>query len=1703
MQRHIQTAIQDNLQPAEILVAIAPRVDEPERLAAGLIPGVRVLHLGDGDPVSQIADAIRRVPTRSLHLICHGSDGHLDLGDTPPDADTLRQWDVGEICLYACNFARNRGQKFLQNLHRLTGVAIAASTRIVGNPAGGGTWDLDYQIGEILSPSPFTPRLQQTYPGTFATFTVTTTADDGPGSLRQAIADANASPEADEIRFDLFILDPNFNFNTDTYTIRPQSPLPAITGPVTIDGTSQSGFRGTPVIELDGSQAGGGSGLTLTGGNSTVRGLVINRFPAFGIEVIGGGGNVIEGNYIGTDSRGTTALGNGFGISISESPDNIIGTPENPNIISGHTFTGILIAGANATGNQIQGNAIGTDLAGTADLGNGRWGIFINAGDNAISNNTIAFNRRDAIAVERGVGNTIVGNAIADNGGLGIDLGDDDLTPNDPLDADLGPNTGQNFPTLTGAFSDGTSTTLTGTLNSTPESNFTLQFFSNTAATRQGRTLIGETPITTDSNGDASFTLNLPVALTEGDFVTATATNPNGDTSEFSGAIAAVPPATVNFSRATYRVNEDGIPDGAEITLDRTGDTAAASVLTLNLRDGTASGATPPLDPDSGIQDFDNTPQTVTFAPGETRVTLAVPINDDAVLEENEVLELVLDSLTGGASNAIIGDRGTATVTILDNENRPGTLEIGSPAFRVTEGTPTAAITVTRTDGDEGAVSATLNLEDGTARAPQDYTDISPVTVRLADGQTSATVNVPITDDEISEPNETFNVRLENATGGAAIGARSAATVTVEDDDNPAGLLAFQNAEYTVTEGTPAVTATVIRREGSSGAVSTRVLVANGSATAPRDFINNSPVSLELADGQTEATISVPIVDDGVFEGSESFSLFLDSLTGGASFGATRRATVTIEDNDNPPGRLSLEAAEYTVTEGTANLEVAVVRTGGSAGSIGADLFVRDGSAIAPDDYTDISPRRVEFEDGQTRQTVAIPILDDDRREDPETFTVSLDNATGGILFGENRTATATIEDNDNPPGTLAFESVEYNVIEGIPTASITITRGEGDFGAVGVELSLQDETAIAPEDYTNISPVAVEFADGQTSATVNIPIEDDAIAENGETVILRLDNPTGGANVGTRSEAVLAIEDDDNPVGSIQFAEADFQVDETDSEATLTLVRDGGSEGVLRVNVNLADDTATSPDDYINNSPLVVEFGDGQIVQTVTIPIVDDAILEDDETVDLILDDPEGGVFFGRQNTATLTVVDDEEPENIPPTITDISDTAFFQDLPAPPIPFTMEDAETPAQELTVTATSDNPTLIPPDGMILAGEGENRTVAITPAPGESGEAFVTLAVSDGEDTTTDEFLVTVGAQTDLAVRFAPDSGRETDESGGTVEFTAVLERSPTADVVVSVESSNPGEGVAEPAALTFTPDNWDVPQTVTVTGQADGEVDGQRPYAIDFVAAGDDPTFDGLSRRVALTNADVVPATIPEPVEVDTLNGGPGADVFWLRSNVDQLAPLSPPITQFGTPDPDSLPGQDGNDVIFGRGDGDTLLGFREDDFLDGQGESDRLLGGQENDIVIGNSGDDTVFGEKGGDTLYGGPEADVIYGNQEGDVIFGDGGADTIYGGQNNDSLLGGTGSDLLFGDKGDDTLTGFSTRAQGYTLIDDFDIEEDVILLSGLPERFRLELSPPELPEGTAIIRENLVGEVEAIAVVADVFGLDLGADYFRFS
>jgi hypothetical protein len=323
-----------------------------------------------------------------------------------------------------------------------------------------------------------------------------------------------------------------------------------IDGSGTIGNQIQGNYIGTDVTgTADLGNSLYGVVIFSTAANNTIGGMsagarnIISGNDISGILLNNGAtGNIVQGNYIGTDVSGTVDLGNTVdGVAlVSVASSNTIGgaTSSARNVISGNDRFGISFF-SSGSGNVVRGNYIGTSATGTADLGNSAHGVFItNSSNNSIGGaiagegNLIAFNSGHGVQINSGTGNSIRANSIHSNDSLGIDLGANGVTPNDSGDGDTGPNNLQNFPVLTA----GPGGTVQGTLNSTPNTSFRIEFFSNSACDvslhGEGKMFHSAIEVITNGSGNATF------AVPSGQFITATATRLVGgiptDTSEFS-----------------------------------------------------------------------------------------------------------------------------------------------------------------------------------------------------------------------------------------------------------------------------------------------------------------------------------------------------------------------------------------------------------------------------------------------------------------------------------------------------------------------------------------------------------------------------------------------------------------------------------------------------------------------------------------------------------------------------------------------------------------------------------------------------------------------------------------------------------------------------------------------------------------------------------------------------------------------------------------------------------------------------------------------------------------------------------------------------------------------------------------------------------------------------------------------------------------
>ncbi|HEY7732522.1 MAG TPA: right-handed parallel beta-helix repeat-containing protein, partial [Gaiellaceae bacterium] len=376
-------------------------------------------------------------------------------------------------------------------------------------------------------------------------------------------------------------------------------------------GTNAAGTAAIPNVNA-GILLNGADNVTV-GGSVPGAGNLVSGNTVVGIYFLGADNSRAWGNRVGTNAAGTGAVPNLIGVQIlggaGTATNNAVGggLAGEGNVISGNTAEGILVNHILAdavSGNTIAGNIIGLTADGASPLANGSAGVSVAADADApvaigstdpVDANTIASNTGAGIAVAAVSRQVAIGvNSIHDNGGLGIDLFPaGGVTPNDPAgDADAGGNDLQNFPVLTKAESGGGATDIEGTLTSAASTAYRVDHYLSTgcdaSGNGEGSLLLGSQIVNTDGGGNGGFDFVYGAALAPGDVVTSIATDPTGNTSEFSGCFTVT--TAGGFVVNSTADPGTGVCDGAECTLREAITAANAGVGTDTISFAIAAG---------------------------------------------------------------------------------------------------------------------------------------------------------------------------------------------------------------------------------------------------------------------------------------------------------------------------------------------------------------------------------------------------------------------------------------------------------------------------------------------------------------------------------------------------------------------------------------------------------------------------------------------------------------------------------------------------------------------------------------------------------------------------------------------------------------------------------------------------------------------------------------------------------------------------------------------------------------------------------------------------------------------------------------------------------------------------------------------------------------------------------------------------------
>ncbi|MHB8524153.1 MAG: Calx-beta domain-containing protein [Limisphaerales bacterium] len=707
------------------------------------------------------------------------------------------------------------------------------------------------------------------------------------------------------------------------------------------------------------------------------------------------------------------------------------------------------------------------------------------------------------------------------------------------------------------------------------------------------------------------------------------------------------PVVTIDAPEAVASKNLSG---NGTLTVTRTG--SVAQDLEVNyLISGSAT---------SGI-DYAPLSGSVTIRAGSISTDITVTPLDNRFIRGSKTVSVYLSS----SPAYDVGTPNTATVVIEDS-TVPTVNVVATVPIAVEPNTP-GEFTVTRT----GNLSAELvvNFEVGGVAIPQARYAAIGNNVRIPAGADRLAIPINPIDDPYHEDDQTIVLKLiPNA--GYNIGPTNQATVTLQDDDNGAlpyvgftlisssGPESLSPAYVTVMiSAQPAPNQDVVVDYRATGGTAVEGVDFTLSTNNHLTFTNGGPTILDIPvriiDNQTpqpDRTIMITLLDPAPIltnvvvtnqvqnpqDPSQTTNQVVTNLVTipvptNAFIGVYKTHTYTILDDDLAV--VTIMATDPSAVEaGPKAGRFTVSRVGPTNVSVTVNFQVT-GTASSGTDFVPIG-NSLTIPAGTNAVDIPVVPIDDRTEELPETVKITLIDAPGARI-GSPDNATVFIQNVD---GTIEFATSTYSADENAGNAVIAVQRTGDTNAPVTVDYATSDGTATAGADYVPVSGT-LSFAAGETLKSFSVPIVDDTLVEANETINLTLRNPTGGVPLGGQSQAVLSIIDNDT---GFVFASADFRVNENGTNAIVTVQRIGVATNLVTVDYATSDGTAAAGVKYVAQSG-TLSFGAGETAKTFPVPILDNTVIDGDQTVTLTLTNPTGGASLANPSTATLTIVDDD----------------------------------------------------------------------------------------------------------------------------------------------------------------------------------------------------------------------------------------------------------------------------------------------------------------------------------------------------------------------------------------------------------------------------------------------------------------------------
>ena len=534
--------------------------------------------------------------------------------------------------------------------------------------------------------------------------------------------------------------------------------------------------------------------------------------------------------------------------------------------------------------------------------------------------------------------------------------------------------------------------------------------------------------------------------------------------------------------------------------------------------------------------------------------------------------------------------------------------------FSVTEG-EVVTVTVSLELAAVEAVTIPIAVTHNDGASAADYS-LEPASSSLTFdiGEVSKPFTITATDDSDNDDGESLTLRFGTLPAGVNAGGPATATVNITDNDVPSVTVRYEQASYTVGEGSSEVIK-VILSAVPERSVTVPISRTNQGGATDGDYSGVAAnTSVTFNSDETEKIITFTATDDSVDDDGESVLLGFGTLPTGVSLGTNGESTVNITDNDVPSVTVRYEQGSYTVGEGS-SVDVKVILSAVPERSVTVPISRTNQGGATDGDYSGVAANAsVTFNSGDTEKSITFAATDDSVDDDGESVLLGFGTLPTGVSLGINGESTVNITDNDVPSVTVRYEQASYTVGEGSSVVVKVILSAVPE-RSVTVPISRTNQGGATDGDYSGVAAnTSVTFNSGDTEKSITFAATDDSVDDDGESVLLGFGTLPTGVSLGINGESTVNITDDDVPSVTVRYEQGSYTVGEGSSEV-IKVILSAVPERSVTIPINKANLGGATTDDY-SVTPTSLTFNSGETEKSITFAATNDTVDDDGESV-------------------------------------------------------------------------------------------------------------------------------------------------------------------------------------------------------------------------------------------------------------------------------------------------------------------------------------------------------------------------------------------------------------------------------------------------------------------------------------------------------